>query len=646
MTSRWGPRTPGVLRVACDIAADAAAACDTWSLSIGPHAGPAGWTSPAHRAASRILSAHAASQAAVAYCDLRAAIARDAELLAAASTDPVSLYLYRTGGGSSAELAPTLDTVPFRVGMARGSAAAALGLVELRPGGTRAAALAAVGAALLAELRTVVQDGFVGGGGGGGGGAAAGAQSGLDALERVLWASPRVLPKPAPPVQPVIVAPPEEVTSKGARGRGSAVGGGAGGGRASSGGPPAAGAAGARGAAAKRGAGEASQLALTASAAVGGPLAPTAPGGPPSGSVLSTAPAAAAPTAPPAAPFVPFTPAVGPPLLPADMMPLAQEHAKAAPAALPALGEPWLQSLAAASSSSLPSHAPPLAEGDAAAAAAAASRLPPVPELSPTSFAAALTLRSRAVAVLTRALADAVAQQAWGVAEGAAGSLVECLGSAALSGAPVQAAAAVVMLQSACAAAALSDLLAAALHPSSPLRLHTRQRDALDAAFTFASSMPARAAAAQFLASQSLATRMLDCSRPLEATLAALPPGTRVLVLQVRRAGGGAGVSLCTPPWRASPFHPIHPLDCSARPRRTRSTRPSCCGDTPPSRPPRRRAFLPPQEGRPPLLLRLHRHPPMPLWMARRLDRRRRPPTFRRPMCAATCQASRPAWRA
>ena len=489
--------------MAASVLAEAASTCDEWSLLASSHAGPADWTSSTQLFVSRVLATRASMQGALSYIDLKSAISHESEMLAAAAVDPVSLYLFHTGNGSSSVLGPALELSSRVSGSARGSAMTALSLATQRPGRIRAAALAAVGAGLLAELRLVVTDGFVQTPHSDNklhtSGSSYAVKSGLEAMERVLWASPRILPKSTTPVMAVVV-PPEEVGVKGRGGRGSAA--------------PSRIASASTGAVAGRtGAKKAGDVPqITPVAAV---ISPTVAAG---ASGATTTPGTSVPPMlkpAGAAMFTHFAAAVGPPLLPPDIMPLPADDVKVGSEAYVA-SEPWLQSLVSET-----------VEEDVVGA------LPPIPGLSQSSLLCAAALRARAQAVFVRAITEGVKQHDWDAATVAAAGLVECLGSSAVSGTPAQAAAAVVILQSVVAAAELSNLLTASLHPSSRQRLHMRQMEALDARFVCASDTPAGIASARYLASRSLAARMLECSKPIEPILKSLPPGTRVLILQV-----------------------------------------------------------------------------------------------------------------
>jgi hypothetical protein len=507
----------------------AAGVCESWALSLAPHAGPSGWTCPAQLATSKVLSAKASAASATAHAELTGAARREATLLAAASVDPVSLYLYQTSADKSSDARAA--SVQMRVASARGAAENALSLASGSPASVRASALAAVGATLLAELRGIVSDEFSDDSFTGSEAPSDAAKNGLEALERLLWAPPRLRPKPIL-TSPLVVLPVEDGAPSGGRGGGS-------GSKSRAAAPSlrersasiAAGSVAALPAAAgsrpstvsKAPPAHPSQVSslqphsTAVASAASGPTSGLGVGGSPSAVTRSLACA------------VPLggSSLGSPVLLPDDLLTLSSTSEF--------FGDPWLRGLHASPTDSVPSLA-----------ALAAPQ-----GLRPETWATAQALRARAVATLSRALAESVSAQDWSSAASAAGNLVECLGasapvqvieSCAMCSAvtvfdvylsfSMQAASAVALLQSVVASSELRDLLADSLHPLSRQLLNMRNISARDGSPT-AAGIPARNSSAQQRLMSSLASQMLDCSFSLELTLSRLPPGTRLLILQV-----------------------------------------------------------------------------------------------------------------
>jgi hypothetical protein len=412
----------------CEHLASAGAACRSWSLALAPHAGPPDWLSPAQLAMSQVLALQASAESASAHDELTALARHEASMLDSASADPVSLYLYRTSEERLRCSAASAAMVQMRVCRARGAAAAAYGLTVSRPGPSRTSAMAAFGASLLAELRTFVADEFtfderreqLS------------CRHGVAALEQVLWAAPRLRLKPAPP--PVLLSP--AVTSEdsgghaspakgfGVRGRSSgpastrdrapsiSVGVGSGTLGAGSGAPSAV----------ISGAKQGAPGSTKASAVVQpgpGPAAAT-----PSGANMALIQTTAVGDAGFQASISSAVPvggsSLGPPLLSSDFMPLGPQPAATV------FGDPWLQLHTAAES-------PEYSE----VRQSAATVLADVVGLPPEAQSAAAALRSRALSVLSRSLAESVAAQDWDTAASAAGDLIEAMGSLS-NAAPVQ----------------------------------------------------------------------------------------------------------------------------------------------------------------------------------------------------------------
>jgi hypothetical protein len=410
-SARWGPRSSEAAKAASENLSTAAVICGSWVLALEPHAGPPGWTSISTLASARVFAARAVAESTAAHVESMAATVREAELLADASVDPVSLYLYRT---SNNRVGNNI-AVQLRVAAARGSAVDSFGLTAERAGCVRAAALAAVGTALLAELRSVVTDAFSD--------AEVAADSskkhaktGLEALERVLWALPRLRPKLAPsvPSGAAVLMPIDESMSagKGGRVRSSALTAG----RDRSASIAVGGAVGAGGAAATTPAARPNALKGPPAGAVPVPpaLVPATAPSVVAGTVVSRRVGAVSLAVPGGGL------SLGAPMLSSDFMPLVAEKRFDA-----LTGDPWLRSLHASTSippSCLPNPASVLGE---------------VPEVKPEAYVAATVLRARAEAVLSRALAESSAVQDWKTAQQAAGDLIECLGSLA-SASPVQ----------------------------------------------------------------------------------------------------------------------------------------------------------------------------------------------------------------